>query len=48
MDILEQKKSGMKNDVRNMATRMNPDFTSVIYLTDVKVPQCRMVYENRR
>ena len=43
-----QKKVILVNDVINMTTGNNPDPTSGIYLTAVKVSQFRMVAESRR
>ena len=45
MMILKQKQVKLANEYTN--TRMNPDLTSVIYLTTVKVAQYREVDENR-
>ena len=44
--ILKQKKVKLENEDAN--TRRNPDSTSGIYLTAVKVAQCRQVAKNRR
>ena len=38
----------MENNVSDMTTRNNPNSASVIYLTNIKVAQCRMLAENRR
>ena len=46
MMILNKKKVKLANEDAN--TRRNPYSTSVIYLTAVKVAQCRQVAENRR
>ena len=46
MMILKQKKVKMANE--DTTTRRNPDLTSGIYLTAVKVAQCRQGDENRR
>ena len=46
MMILKKKKVKLANEYAN--TRRNPDSTSVIYLTAVKVEQCRQVAANRR
>ena len=47
MDILNQNNVKLENDVSDMTKRDNPDLTSGIYLTDVKVSQYRMVADNR-
>ena len=44
--ILKKKKVKMANEDAN--TRRNPNSTSGIYLTAVKVAQCRQVDVNRR
>ena len=46
MMILNQKKAKLENE--DTTTRRNPDLTSGIYLTVVKVAQCRQVAENIR
>ena len=46
MMILKQNKVKLENE--DTTTRRNPDSTSGIYLTAVKVAQCRHVAENRR
>ena len=44
--VLKQKKVKLVNE--DTITRRNPDSTLGIYLTAVKVAQCRQVAENRR
>ena len=44
MTILNQKKVRLLNDETSMR---NPDSSSGIYLTAVKVVQCKLVAENR-
>ena len=46
MMIINHNKVKLENE--NANTRRNPDSTSGIYLTAVKVAQCRHVAENRR
>ena len=46
MMILKQKKVKMANE--DTTTRRKPDSTPVIYLTAVKVAQCRELDANRR
>ena len=46
MMILKRRKAKLSNE--NANTRRNPNSTSGIYLTAVKVAQCRHVATNRR
>ena len=46
MMIIEQKKEKLENE--DTTTGRNPDYTSVTYLTDVKVGKCTHLDENRR
>ena len=46
MMVFKHRKVKLVNE--DTATRRNPDFTSGIYLTAVKVAQCIKVAENRR
>ena len=46
MMILKKKEAKLSNE--DTTTRRNPDSNSGIYLTSVKVAQCRPVAENRR
>ena len=47
MEEFKQKNMRLKDDVRNITTRKNPDLTSVIYPTDAKLLQYRMMTDNR-
>ena len=48
MGILKKKKVILSNYDNDITTRKNHNSTSGIYLTAVKVAQCRMIAENRR
>ena len=48
MEILNQKKAILENDISVITTRNSTDLNSEIYHTNVKVAQFRMVAENIR
>ena len=48
MEILKKNKPRLENDVTKTTTTKNPDSSSWIYLTTIKLGQCKMVAKNTK